>query len=116
VNPPAVRLTDLFPDGWRSHRFEPFRDGVEISWLVPGEPGVALLRYAPGASVPRHRHTGLETIFVLNGSQTDERGRYGAGAFIVNHPGTEHSVWTDEGCVVLIHWDRPVAFVDATVE
>jgi hypothetical protein len=25
-----------------------------------------MLRYAPGASVPRHRHLGLETIFALS--------------------------------------------------
>ena len=64
--------------------------------------------------VPRHRHTGLETILALHGSQMDEQGRHGEGTYVVNHEGTEHSVWTEEGCVVLIQGRRPAAFLGAT--
>lgn len=96
---------------WRDCAFEPFREGVAICHLVQGEPGVALLRYQPGAAVPRHRHLGLETIIVLEGSQSDERGRYETGAVVLNPEGSEHSVWSEDGCVVLIQWDRPVEFV-----
>lgn len=96
---------------WRARRFEPFRDGVEISVLRDGVPGVAILRYAPGAGVPRHRHPGLETILVLEGVQSDERGDYPAGSLILNPEGTEHSVWSETGCTVLIQWNRPVEFV-----
>ncbi len=49
-----------------------FRDGIAVHWLREGregEPSVALLRYAAGAGVPRHRHVGLETILVLDGVQ-----------------------------------------------
>lgn len=97
--------------GWRDCVFEPFRDGVEISPLVRGDTTVALLRYAPGASVPPHRHAGLETILVLEGTQSDDRGTYGAGSLIFNPKGTHHRVWSDEGCVVLIQWSRPVEFL-----
>jgi anti-sigma factor ChrR (cupin superfamily) len=72
----------------------------------------SLLRYAPGAHVPRHRHVGLEHVYVLAGSQRDERGTYPAGALVVNFPGSEHTVFSDEGCTVLVIWERPVAFVD----
>lgn len=92
--------------------FEPFREGVDICYLVVGEPTVALLKYEPGARVPRHRHTGLETIFVLSGAQSDENGTYGEGSFVANPEGTEHSVWSDEGCIVLIQWERAVEFLD----
>ena len=102
----------FLPDGWRRCTFEPFRDGVEIARLADGAPAVALLRYAPGARVPRHRHAGLETILVLQGSQIDERGRYGPGTLVLNPEGSEHSVWSEEGCVVLIQWARPVEFLD----
>ena len=27
---------------------------------------------------------------------------------VLNPVGTEHSVWTKDGCVVLIQWDLPV--------
>ncbi len=73
---------------------------------------MALLKYEPCASVPRHRHEGLETILVLEGIQSDETGDYAKGSYIVNAAGTEHSVWSDEGCVVLIQWDRPVKILE----
>jgi len=92
--------------------FEPFRDGVEIHHIRKGAPAVALLRYAPGAQVPHHRHTGLETILVLEGEQSDERGTYQTGSYVMNPEGTSHSVWSKTGCVVLIQWERPVEFVD----
>jgi anti-sigma factor ChrR (cupin superfamily) len=101
----------LLPQGWADLPFTPFRDGVEICTLCPGSPQVALLRYAPGASVPRHRHLGLETILVLSGSQSDDAGTYDTGTIVFNPAGTEHRVWSDPGCVVLIQWERPVEFV-----
>jgi anti-sigma factor ChrR (cupin superfamily) len=101
----------LAAGGWREAAFEPFREGVEICRLVSGEPALALLRYAPGARIPAHRHLGLETIVVLDGAQSDERGRYPAGTVAVNPPGSAHSVWSEEGCVVLIQWTRPVEFL-----
>jgi anti-sigma factor ChrR (cupin superfamily) len=58
--------------------------------------------------VPRHRHAGLETIVVLDGSQSDENGDYPAGTLVLNPAGTEHSVWSTRGCVVLIQWNLPV--------
>jgi anti-sigma factor ChrR (cupin superfamily) len=60
------------------------------------------------ARVPHHLHQGLETVVVLDGAQADENGEYRAGAVVLNPQGSEHSVWSDEGCVVLIHWTRPV--------
>ena len=98
--------------GWRDCEFEYFRDGVEICRLVPGEPELALLRYQPGALVPRHLHQGMETILVLEGSQSDENGLYPTGTLVTNPEGSIHSVWSDEGCVVLIQWTRPVKILE----
>jgi anti-sigma factor ChrR (cupin superfamily) len=108
---PETTRESLTNGGWRKLEFGPFREGVTLHWIQPFEgdqPGVALLKYEPGAAVPRHLHTGLETIVVLDGVQSDEAGDYGAGSLVVNKEGTEHSVWSDTGCVVLIQWDRPV--------
>ena len=106
------RLAGLTGGGWRTLDFAAFREGVDICELRSGEPTVAVLRYAPGASVPRHLHTGLETIIVLDGTQSDERGDYPAGSLILNPEGSTHSVWSTGGCVVLIQWDRPVQFLE----
>ena len=112
---PETTRENLAAGGWKELDFGPFRDGVTLHWIKPFEgdqPGVALLKYEAGAVVPRHRHEGLETILVLQGTQSDETGDYGAGTYIVNAAGTEHSVWSDTGCVVLIQWDRPVTIFE----
>jgi len=111
---PETTRNSLTSGGWKTLDFGPFRDGVTLHWIKPfdaDQPGVALLKYEPGARVPRHRHEGLETILVLDGVQSDETGDYGEGSLIVNAIGTEHSVWSEAGCVVLIQWDRPVTIL-----
>ena len=111
-----LHIAGFLARGWQEAAFAPFRDGVEIARLHDGPPAVALLRYAPGASVPAHVHRGLETILVLEGAQSAERGTYGQGALVLNPEGTSHRVWSDGGCVVLIPWTRPVEFLKSEPE
>ena len=92
--------------------WQPFRDGVEIYRLYgDNESGsaAALLRYEPGASVPRHTHTGFEHIYVLTGSQTDQNGEHQAGTFVINPPNSNHSVVSQAGCIVLVIWEKPIS-------
>jgi anti-sigma factor ChrR (cupin superfamily) len=105
-----IAFPALLGGAWRGLRFEPFHPGVEVHylWRRNGDPVWALLRYAAGASVPKHLHTGLETILVLEGSQSDERGTYRIGEMVCNPAGSRHRVWSDTGCVILIQWERPV--------
>lgn len=109
----SSHVPDMVGGFWRTASFAPFREGVEICLLRKEDPSVALLKYAPGAGVPHHLHTGLETILVLDGSQSDERGTYRVGDLVLNPAGTSHSVWSAEGCVILITWERPVKILDA---
>jgi anti-sigma factor ChrR (cupin superfamily) len=106
-------LWSLRPSDISSLQFQPLRPGVEIHVLheAPDGARAAVLRYAPGAEVPPHRHEGYEYIYVLEGEQGDERGSYPAGSFVVNEPGFVHRVSSPGGCVVLILWLRPVVFV-----
>ena len=106
-----VHLPRMLQD-WQAMVFEPFRDGVDICHLRHSDPALAILRYAAGAGVPRHRHTGLETILVLDGVQCDERGSYPPGSLVMNPEGSVHSVWSDTGCAVLIQWERPVQMLE----
>lgn len=108
----SLHLPDVLGGGWKTASFGPFRDGVEICHLRQADPAVALLKYAPGARVPRHLHTGLETILVLDGSQSDERGTYKSGDLVLNAEGSAHSVWSEQGCVILITWERPIKILD----
>lgn len=110
VEPGLVR--DLMAGGWAGLVFEPFREGITICSLLEGRPAIAVLRYAPGAKVPLHEHLGTEMILVLDGSQSDEHGTYRRGDMVINPMGSRHSVWSDEGCVVLLNWAAPVRFME----
>jgi anti-sigma factor ChrR (cupin superfamily) len=92
--------------------WQPMRPGIEIHRLYGGEsgPSAALLRYAPGAALPRHGHPGHEHIFVLEGSQVDDGGTYAAPCFVVNPPGSSHAVTSPGGCLVLVIWQEAVQF------
>lgn len=104
------QIRQLIGGGWKCLDFGPFRDGVTMHRLYGSDegPSAALLKYEPGASVPLHEHTGFEHVLVLDGSQSDDAGHYRTGTFTVNPPGTTHRVWSDEGCVVLLIWEKPV--------
>ena len=108
-----LAVWSLLPADITSLEFGNLRDGVEIHVLHEALDGarVAILRYRPGAEVPSHRHEGYEYIYVLQGEQSDERGSYGAGSFVVNEPGVSHRVRSKAGCVVLIIWQKPVVFL-----
>jgi mannose-6-phosphate isomerase-like protein (cupin superfamily) len=101
--------------------FIPFFPGVEILPLYgldaagrpldPSQPSAALLRYAPGASVPPHRHRGYEHILIVSGSQEDDQGTYQSGTFVMSPPGTEHAVASAQGCLVLAIWAQSVEVI-----
>lgn len=93
--------------------WEPFRAGIEISRLYGdgnAGPAAALLRYQPGASVPWHRHTGYEHVLILQGAQTDLNGVHQAGTLVINPPGSRHTVLSEQGCLALVIWEKPVLF------
>lgn len=106
-------LWSLRPADIASLSFQELRPGVDIHVLheTPDGARAAILRYAPGAEVPAHLHQGFEYIYVLEGEQSDERGSYSQGSFVINEPGVTHRVSSRSGCVVLILWLRPVVFV-----
>ncbi len=111
-------LTDLFALADHPERlsWEPFRPGIEIHRLYgDGQqgPAAALLKYDPGASVPAHDHTGYEHIIVLSGAQRDYQGNHTAGTLVINSPGSSHDVVSEQGCIVLIIWEKPVVIKGA---
>jgi anti-sigma factor ChrR (cupin superfamily) len=91
---------------------------ADAQWTASPQPGVqrrlldrtggevaratSIVRYAPGASFPRHVHGGGEEILVLEGTFSDERGDYPAGCYIRNPPGSSHAPCSRGGCVLLV--------------
>jgi anti-sigma factor ChrR (cupin superfamily) len=107
----AIPARELSPRDWRTLDWRLFRDGVEAAWLYQNGahgPAAAYLRYRAGARVPLHWHPGYEHVFVLEGSQRDANGRYAAGSLLISPPGSSHEIVSEEGCVVLVIWERPV--------
>jgi anti-sigma factor ChrR (cupin superfamily) len=97
-----------------SIQWQDFREGVDIFPLYgDGSPGCssALLRYHPGARIPKHLHVGTEFLLILWGSQSDERGHYKTGSFLINPIDTSHEILSEEGCIILAVWEKPVRFI-----
>jgi anti-sigma factor ChrR (cupin superfamily) len=113
----AAMLDDLRARAGRGEiAWAHFRPGVEIHrlWGDPAGASAALLRYRPGAGVPRHLHEGEEHVYVLEGAQRDDHGVHAAGTEVVNLAGSIHTVDSPDGCVVLVVWDRPVRFLETS--
>ncbi|HTI98202.1 MAG TPA: cupin domain-containing protein [Dongiaceae bacterium] len=112
----VIKLNDLFQiSGWQHKiKWQPFSTGVDIYRLYengPEGPTAALLRFHPGGRVPLHEHTGYEHIFMLAGEQVDETAQAETGSFIINPPGTTHSILSETGCIVLAIYEKPVKFL-----
>ncbi len=94
--------------------WEPLRTGVNISYLYTtggGGPSAAFLHYEAGASVPPHLHVDFEHILILHGSQHDGTALHRKGALLISKPGSEHQIKSEEGCIALAMWVKPVKFV-----
>ncbi|MGB8166783.1 MAG: cupin domain-containing protein, partial [Chthoniobacteraceae bacterium] len=113
---PRITLKDLFNIAtWQDEiPWQPFRDGVDIHRLYgdgKNGPTAALIRFREAGKVPPHEHTGYEHIFVLAGSQRDNNGTTEAGSLIISPPGTQHSIVSEAGCIVLAIYEKPVRFL-----
>jgi len=94
---------------WAPTRF----DGISVKVLYEdrarGEM-TCLLKWAPGATLPMHKHPEIEQTWVLEGSLYDHEGICRAGEFVWRHPGTFHEPHSDEGAVILAIYRKPNVF------
>ncbi len=67
-----------------------------------GTEQVALVRWEPGTRFTKHIHSQGEEIFVLSGTFADEYGTYPQGTWIRNPAGSEHTPYSDGGCVIYV--------------
>ena len=66
----------------------------------------SIVRFEAGSSFPRHGHPLGEEILVLDGVFSDEHGDYGPGTYIRNPPGSRHSPFSRDGCVLFVKLDQ----------
>ncbi|VUX45551.1 Predicted transcription negative regulator [Candidatus Defluviicoccus seviourii] len=67
-----------------------------------GSERVSLVRWAANTRFMPHVHPGGEEIFVLDGAVEDEEGRYAAGSWLRNPPGSQHMPFSLEGCLLYV--------------
>ena len=72
------------------------RDGGEVARAT------SIVRYDPGAAFNAHSHDGGEEVFVLEGVFEDDEGRYPAGSYLRNPPGSSHAPGSTGGCKLLV--------------
>lgn len=108
----ASRYVDVAALPWTPTRFK----GVEMKILMEDkETGLstALVRFAPGATLPDHEHVELEQTFVLEGSLEDHEGVATAGNYVWRPAGSRHDAHAPNGCLALSFFLRPNKFFDA---
>ncbi|HET8938850.1 MAG TPA: cupin domain-containing protein [Polyangiales bacterium] len=113
------RMADLFDLSEESVIAECTRLAEPSVWRFAGLPGVknvivqggprvhdaevVFARFAPGLRFPRHVHTGIERVLVLEGSYVDSDGvSHAAGELREWEPGTKHGfqVSATEPCII----------------
>jgi anti-sigma factor ChrR (cupin superfamily) len=67
-----------------------------------GTEQVALVQWPAGEQFQRHTHAGGEEILVLQGELSDEYGRYPAGTWLRNPPGSSHSPRAETDSVIWV--------------
>ena len=78
-------------------------DGLHVMPLHEyGTEQVALVKWDAGTRFNKHGHSRGEEIFVLSGTFADEHGTYPKGTWIRNPAGSEHTPYSDEGCVIYV--------------
>jgi putative transcriptional regulator len=77
-----------------------------------GSGALRLIKIAPGMTIPKHTHGGMELTLVLQGSFSDEVGRSTLGDIADLDEETLHQpiADTDEDCICLITTDAPLRF------
>jgi anti-sigma factor ChrR (cupin superfamily) len=85
----------------------PWRDAVpgvrqKVVWEDKAANRRAVLAlFEPGAKLPRHRHTGEELLYIVEGSHADETGEVATGNMSIRPNGCTHSVNSRNGAISL---------------
>jgi anti-sigma factor ChrR (cupin superfamily) len=87
--------------------------GISIKILYEDEDKgemTCFLKWAPGTTLPMHKHPEIEQSYVLEGSFYDHDGICRAGEFVWRRIGSFHETHSDEGAVILAIYRKPNVF------
>lgn len=124
-------MNDPTPDQRRTARIEPTKGGSvyvkpqDMAWEATQFPGIeikvlyedkakgemtCLLKWAPGATLPMHKHPEIEQSYVIQGSFSDHDGICRAGEYVWRRPGSFHETHSAEGAILLAVYRKPNVF------
>ncbi|MDP5254893.1 MULTISPECIES: ChrR family anti-sigma-E factor [unclassified Vibrio] len=91
--PPALQSIRPYIGKWRNFGGKVMSAKIDLG----GEHSpMNLLYIAPGVTIPRHTHQGIESTLILHGGFSDEDGHYHQGDMMVRDASIEHSPKTSE--------------------
>jgi anti-sigma factor ChrR (cupin superfamily) len=89
---------------WREPAWDDVAPGIECKLLASAPDRVTMLvRLAPGAEYPPHRHAGVEELHLLDGELWIDERRLQPGDYSRAEPGTaDQRVWSETGCTCVL--------------
>jgi ChrR Cupin-like domain len=105
----VVDLTDLTanPGNYDFFTFRPNLEKLILSG-APESEHISILWYTiPDGSVGRHYHAMTESVYTIDGTQTDAKGVYPTGSLYFNPPGSGHEVSNSTGFFILAYASPP---------
>jgi len=100
-----VDLTDLAanPSNYDFFTFRPNLEKLFLSGAADTE-HISILWYTiPDGSVGEHYHSMTESVYVIDGTQTDAKGLYPTGSLYFNPPGSGHEISDSTGFCLLAY-------------
>ena len=77
---------------------------LQLNPAAPRGTGFYVYKMEPGARSVPHRHGGAEEFLIIEGTLIDNDGTiYETGDLVWLAPGTEHTSWTETGCLIAVY-------------
>lgn len=105
-------LASILGGGLEQLKWRRLAPGLKQARIAGSGGGLRVLSIAPGTCMPLHGHRGSELTLVLQGSYSDEVGRFQPGDIADLDVDTEHQpiVDRDVECICLVATDAPLKF------
>ncbi|MGB3787357.1 MAG: cupin domain-containing protein [Phormidesmis sp.] len=104
-----IDLNDLTanPNSYEFFTFRPNLEKLILSGAADTE-HISILWYTtPDGSVGEHYHSMTESVYVIDGTQTDAKGVYPTGSLYFNPPGSGHEILESTGFFILAYASPP---------
>jgi len=108
-NSTIVNLNDLIadPNDYDFFTFRPNLEKLILSGTADSE-HISILWYTiPDGSVGLHYHSMTESVYAIDGTQTDAKGVYPSGSLYFNPPGSGHQISNSSGFFILAYAAPP---------